>query len=165
MWNASFGGSCPLNCTHVWNYEMALARLFPDLERSMRETEFEYAQAPEGYIPHRTLVPLYLKQLWDEPIGGPHNPALDGMLGAVLKLYREVRQSGDLAWLDRLWPRLERLMAYIFATWDEDGDGVLEGEQGNTYDIALLRPEHLHRRALAGRPAGWRGDGAPDRRR
>ncbi len=140
MWNASFGGSCPLNCTHVWNYEMALSRLFPDLERSIRETEFEHAQAPEGYIPHRTIVPLYLKQLWDEPIGGPHNPALDGMLGAVLKLYREVRQSGDRAWLSRLWPRLERLMAYIFATWDENGDGVLEGEQGNTYDIAFYGP-------------------------
>ncbi len=140
MWNGTFGGSCPLNCTHVWNYEMALAKLFPALERTMRETDFEHVQAPAGYIPHRTIAPLYLKQLWDEPIGGPTNPALDGMLGTVLKTYREVRVAGDRAWLDRLWPRVEKLLSYILATWDEDGDGVLQGEQPNTYDIAFYGP-------------------------
>ncbi|MGH2558557.1 MAG: GH116 family glycosyl-hydrolase [Thermomicrobiales bacterium] len=140
MWNGTFGGSCPLNCTHVWNYEMALAKLFPALERTMRETDFEYVQAPAGYIPHRTIAPLYLKQLWDQPIGGPTNPALDGMLGTVLKTYREVRIGGDRAWLDRLWPRVEKLLSYILATWDEDGDGVLQGEQPNTYDIAFYGP-------------------------
>jgi uncharacterized protein (DUF608 family) len=140
MWNATFGGSCPLNCTHVWNYEQALSRLFPQLERTMRETDLEHAQAPEGYIPHRTILPLYLPQLWNTPVGGPTNPALDGMLGTVLKVYREVRQSGDRAWLDRLWPRVQRLLDYILATWDGDDDGVLQGEQGNTYDIAFYGP-------------------------
>jgi non-lysosomal glucosylceramidase len=140
MWNGNFGGSCPLNCTHVWNYEMALSRLFPELERSMRETDFEQVQAPEGYIPHRTVLPLYLRQFWDEPIGGPTNPAIDGMLGAVLKTYREVRQGAGREWLNRLWPRVKRLMAYIIARWDENNDGVLEGEQPNTYDIAFYGP-------------------------
>jgi len=137
MWNGTYGGSCPLNCTHVWNYEMALSRLFPELERTMRETELEVMQAPEGYIPHRAIAPLYLRQLWDEPIGGPTNPALDGMLGTVLKFYREVRLSGDVDWLQRHWPRIEQLMNYIAAKWDAGGDGVLEGEQPNTYDIAF----------------------------
>jgi uncharacterized protein (DUF608 family) len=140
MWNATHGGSCPLNCTHVWNYEQALSRLFPQLERSMRETDLEQIQAPEGYIPHRTILPLYLPQFWNTPIGGPTNPALDGMLGTVLKFYREVRQSGDRAWLDRLWPRVHKLLDYILATWDADDDGVLQGEQGNTYDIAFYGP-------------------------
>ncbi len=140
MWNGTFGGSCPLNCTHVWNYEMALAKLFPNLEQSMRETDLEQVQAPEGYVPHRALAPLYLKQMWDEPIGGPTNPALDGMLGTVLKTYREVRVSGDAAWLDRLWPRVKKLLTYTLAKWDEDGDGVLQGEQPNTYDIAFYGP-------------------------
>jgi uncharacterized protein (DUF608 family) len=140
MWNGDFGGSCPLNCTHVWNYEMALSKLFPTLERSMRETDLEVVQAPEGYIPHRTVAPLFLRQMWDAPIGGPTNPALDGMLGEVLKTYREVRQSGDRAWATRLWPRIHKLLTYIIATWDSDDDGVLQGEQGNTYDIAFFGP-------------------------
>ena len=140
MWNGEFGGSCPLNCSHVWNYEMALSRFFPRLELRMRATEFEHAQAPTGYIPHRTILPLYLRQLWDEPIGGPTAPALDGMLGAVLKTYREVRQGGDVAWLHAHWDNVRRLIAYIRATWDGDGDGVLEGEQGNTYDIHFFGP-------------------------
>jgi non-lysosomal glucosylceramidase len=140
MWNATFGGSCPLNCTHVWNYEMAVSKLFPQLEQTMRETDFEHAQAPEGYIPHRTILPLYLPQFWNRPIGGPTNPALDGMLGEVLKTYREVRQTGDREWLHRLWPRMHKLLDYILATWDADDDGVLQGEQGNTYDIAFYGP-------------------------
>ena len=140
MWNGVYGGSCPLNCTHVWNYEQALSKLFPSLERSMRETDLEKVQAPDGYIPHRTIAPLYLPQLWDEPIGGPTNPALDGMLGEVLKFYREVREYGRADWFDRLWPRVEKLLNYIIAKWDDDDDGVLQGEQGNTYDIAFFGP-------------------------
>ena len=140
MWNGDVGGSCPLNCSHVWNYEMALSRLFPRLEQRMRTTEFEVVQAPEGYIPHRTILPLYLRQLWDEPIGGPRQPALDGMLGAVLKTYRELRQGGDRAWLDAHWANVRRLIEYVRATWDDNGDGVLEGEQGNTYDIHFFGP-------------------------
>ena len=140
MWNGDFGGSCPLNCTHVWNYEQALSRLFPQLERSMRETDLKHAQAPAGYIPHRTILPLYLPQLWDVPIGGPTHPALDGMLGTVLKVYREVRLGAGCAWLKEYWPHVQRLMAYIINNWDAEEDGVLEGEQPNTYDIAFYGP-------------------------
>jgi len=132
-----YSGSCPLNCTHVWNYEQALSRLFPALERTMRETDLDYAQAPEGYIPHRTLLPLFVRQLWDQRIGGPENPALDGMLGTVLKTYREIQQGAGDAWRGRYWPNIRKLMTYIRETWDADGDGVLDGEQPNTYDIAF----------------------------
>src|SRR5699024_7043175 len=57
---ATTGGSCPLNCTHVWNYEMTLSRLFPALERTMRETEWGLQQRPNGSLPHRVLLPRYL---------------------------------------------------------------------------------------------------------
>ncbi len=140
MWSGSFSGSCPLNCTHVWNYEQALSRLFPQLERSMRETDLKHVQAPEGYIPHRAVLPLYLPQFWHEPVFGPTNPALDGMLGTVLKVYREVRQGAPAEWLDQLWPRVRRLVEYIIEHWDAERDGVLEGEQPNTYDIAFFGP-------------------------
>jgi uncharacterized protein (DUF608 family) len=134
MWSGAFGGSCPLNCTHVWNYEQTLAKTFPELERSMRETELDVMQAPEGYVPHRVIVPLYLRQLWGEPIGGPEQPALDGMLGTVLKTYREVRNGAD--WLAQYWPRLVRLLDYVEATW-ADERGVLTGIQPSTHDIDL----------------------------
>jgi uncharacterized protein (DUF608 family) len=137
MWAGEFGGSCPLNCTHVWNYEQALAATFPDLERSMRETEFDIAQAPEGYVPHRVAAPVYLPQFWGEPIGGPEDPALDGMLGCVLKTYREARRGSGDAWLRRYWPNVRRLLEYISAKWDPDRTGLLRGIQPSTHDIDL----------------------------
>ena len=137
MWNGDYGGSCPLNCTHVWNYAQAVSRLFPELERSMRETELEIMQAPEGYIPHRAVAPVYLRQMWDVPIGGPTEPALDGMLGTVLKTYREVRAGAGLPWLERMWPRIRRLLDHIGGKWDPDRTGVLRGIQPSTHDIDL----------------------------
>ena len=53
-WNGNVGGSCPLNCTHVWNYEQALAHLFPELERSMRMTDFTVNLQDDGAMAFRT---------------------------------------------------------------------------------------------------------------
>ena len=137
MWSGSSGGSCPLNCTHVWNYAQALAAAFPELERSMRETELEIMQAPDGYIPHRVIAPTYLRQLWGEPIGGPDQPALDGMLGTILKAYREYRGGAGIDWLRRYWPNLTRLLRHVDRTWNVDGSGMLSGVQPSTHDIDL----------------------------
>ena len=137
MWSGHYGGSCPLNCTHVWNYAQALAAAFPELERSMRETEFDIMQAPAGFVPHRVIAPIYLPQLWDEPIGGPERPALDGMLGVVLKAYREYRAGAGIDWLRRCWPNLTRLLRYVDRTWNVDGTGMLSGMQPSTHDIDL----------------------------
>ncbi|WP_433045249.1 GH116 family glycosyl hydrolase [Dactylosporangium sp. CS-033363] len=138
-WNGDAGGSCPLNCNHVLNYEQALARLFPSVGRDMRETEF-LVQAPDGSIPHRVVLPLYLPQLHGVAIGGPAAPALDGMLGAVLKTYRSVLDGAGLDWLGVQWQPLVALMSHISDKWDFTGDGVLRGEQPVTYDIALHGP-------------------------
>ncbi|MEO3854737.1 GH116 family glycosyl hydrolase [Acrocarpospora sp. B8E8] len=138
-WNGDAGGSCPLNCNHVFNYEQALARLFPELGRSMRETELS-VQGPDGSLPHRVELPLFLPQLHDVRIGGPERPALDGMLGAVLKTYRSVLDGAGVDWLRGHWPALRRLMDHITTTWDSDGDGVLHGDQPVTYDISLHGP-------------------------
>jgi non-lysosomal glucosylceramidase len=136
-WNGNAGGSCPLNCTHVWNYEQAVSRLFPRLERTMREVDWEVLQAPEGYLPHRVLLPLDGPQLHGRPIGGPTRPALDGMLGTVLKTYREVRQGAGVPWLARYLPHARALMDYVTRTWDPDDTGVLTGDQPVTHDISL----------------------------
>ena len=55
---ADNGGCCPMNCTHVWNYEQALAFLFPELERSMRVTDFKHNLHGDGGMSFRTLVPV-----------------------------------------------------------------------------------------------------------
>jgi non-lysosomal glucosylceramidase len=135
-WNGNIGGSCPLNCTHVWNYEQAVSRIFPALERSMRETDWEVLQAPEGYLPHRVLFPL-ADQRFGRIIGGPDRPALDGMLGTVLKTYREARQGASRAWLGKYLPNMRKLMDYVSRTWDPEQSGLLRGDQPVTHDISL----------------------------
>lgn len=131
------GGSCAANCTHVWNYEQALARFFADCELSMRDTEFDVAQTADGAVGHRVVVPTYLPQPGDH-IGGPDTPALDGMLGVFLKTLRELRHgSADLAWLTRRRDPLRRLMDHLRCTWDPDATGVLRGVQPSTHDIDL----------------------------
>lgn len=137
MWSGRFGGSCPLNCTHVWQYEAALAGLWPALERNMRDTEFDVMQNAAGAIPHRLRVPTYLHQMGDEVIGGPEEPALDGMLATILKSLRDMQRGAGEEWLQQRWLALTRLYTHIRVKWDADDDGVLHGIQPSTHDIDL----------------------------
>lgn len=132
------GGCCPLNCTHVFAYEMSLAALFPSLERSLRETELFQQLHTTGYLPHRVTVPLYLPRPWERKLGGPDKPALDGLLSLVLKTYREHRRSITQDWLESVWSKIEKVLDYVMTEHDTDGDGVLKGEQPNTYDISIF---------------------------
>jgi uncharacterized protein (DUF608 family) len=93
-------------------------------------------QAPEGYLPHRVLYPL-AEQHFGREIGGPDRPALDGMLGTVLKTYREARTGAGLPWLDKYLPNMRRLMDYVQRTWDAGESGLLQGDQPVTHDISL----------------------------
>ncbi|NWG13796.1 MAG: hypothetical protein HXY20_09705 [Acidobacteria bacterium] len=129
-------GCCPMNCTHVWNYEQALAHLFPELERSMRDTDFRNNLHPDGAMAFRTLVPLGT-ELWK------HRPAADGQMGCIMKVYREWQLSGDDAWLKDLWPHVKKALEYAWVQWDADRDGVMEGEQHNTYDIEFYGPNSM----------------------
>lgn len=130
-------GCCPLNCTHVWGYEQALARLFPELERTMRHNDWDVQQAPEGYVFTRTALPTYLPRPWEmkTPVG--ERVALDGMISTVLKTYREYRQGAGRDWLLKYWPNVKRCMKYVARTFDPEARGVIEGEQFNTYDISI----------------------------
>ena len=129
-------GCCPMNCTHVWNYAQALAHLFPELERSMRITDFKSNLRPDGSMAFRTLVPLG-KALWK------FKPAADGQMGCVMKAYREWQISGDNQFLRDLWPQIKRALEYAWNDWDADRDGVMEGEQHNTYDIEFYGPNTM----------------------
>jgi uncharacterized protein (DUF608 family) len=128
-----------MNCNHVWNYEMALARLFPQLERSMRDLEWFHQQHSSGYLPHRVVLPLTVPPLWDRPTWGPIEPALDGLFGAVLSTYREYLAGGDRDWLRSVWPHVRLALQYVMSSLDR-GDGVIDVPQPNTHDVAIQGP-------------------------
>jgi uncharacterized protein (DUF608 family) len=41
-------------------------------------------------------------------------PAIDGMFGMILKIYRDYLISDDLKFLEESWPNIQNLMDYIF---------------------------------------------------
>jgi len=131
------GGCCPLNCAHVWNYAQSLAFLFPSLERTMRETDFLNNVKPDGAMVFRTSLPLGSGVLWG------FKPAADGQMGRIISLYRDWQISGDTAWLKKLWPQAKKALDYAWTSWDADRDGLMEGEQHNTYDIEFYGPNSM----------------------
>jgi non-lysosomal glucosylceramidase len=131
-------GSCEGSCTHVWNYQQALANLFPALERTLRETEFTYNQLPNGGLTFRQRLPL---GSGFDIIG----PCADGHFGAIVKAYREWKNLGDNAWLRRYWPNIRKAMEYAWSPdnpdkWDPARTGVLWGRQHHTLDMELFGP-------------------------
>jgi non-lysosomal glucosylceramidase len=132
-------GSCPLNCTHVFNYEQTLAHLYPGLERTMRETDYAINTNADGKLAFRTRLPADPDDLID------YFAAADGQLGALIRLYREWQLSGDTEWLRGLWPAAKRSLEWAWrsGSWDPDRDGVIDGEQHTTYDVEFYGPNPL----------------------
>ncbi|MBP5286146.1 MAG: hypothetical protein ILO34_08600, partial [Kiritimatiellae bacterium] len=128
-------GSCAGSCTHVWNYENAIASLFPDLSRTMREVEFVYSLKEDGKMNFRAGLPL-------EEGGdcGVPFPAADGQLGCIMKVYRDWKICGDDGWLKGIWPRVRLALEYAWKDWDADRDGLMEGGQHNTMDVFYFGP-------------------------
>lgn len=123
-------GSCYGSSTHVYNYAQAIAHLFPELERSLRETEFGSTQNEEGHQFCRAAIPIRpLEEAHAQP------DAADGQLGGIVKFYRDWRISGDIEWLRRWWPRIRASLDYCIRTWDPENKGVIEEPHINTYDI------------------------------
>jgi len=116
-------GSCVGTCTHVWNYEQALARLFPELERNVRErTDFSTSFQNDGSILARNG--------WGDVL-------IDGDAGTIVKAYREHLCSPDNLFLSRNWPQIRKAVEYLISQ-DGNGDGLIEKQQPNTFDIAFF---------------------------
>ncbi|MFC0531389.1 GH116 family glycosyl-hydrolase [Phytohabitans kaempferiae] len=124
------------NVNHVWNYAQTIAYLFPALERTMRRIEFQGELDADGALPFRSLQSLG-EAKWQMV------PAADGQLGAIVRVFREWRLSGDDAFLRDLWPGVDRAMEYALRRWDTDGDAVPDGQQSNTYDIEFYGPNAM----------------------
>ena len=133
---ADENGCCAGSCTHVWNYAQALPHLFPDLERGLREIEFNESQDQSGHQAFRAALPIRLQQ-HEQPA------AADGQLGGIMKVYREWRISGDTAWMKGLWPRVRASLDYCIDTWDPERKGVLVEPHHNTYDIEFWGPDGM----------------------
>jgi uncharacterized protein (DUF608 family) len=136
-WEGCFttGGCCPGSCTHVWNYAQALPHLFPQLERTLREQEYERSLAEDGSVNFRSALP-----------DGPAQRTLaaaDGQLGGIMKLYRDWQIGGDAAWLARLYPHAKRSLDYCIRAWDPDRRGGLFEPHHNTYDIEFWGPDGM----------------------
>lgn len=114
-------GCCPGTCGHVWNYAHAMARLFPELERSVREMQ-DFAPGiglkDDGAIGFR---------------GEGSRWAGDAQGGYILKAWREHQCSPDAQFLTRNWPQIKKAMEFLIRE-DANGDGLLEGMQHQTYD-------------------------------
>ena len=116
-------GSCAGTCTHVWSYEQAMGRLFPELDILLRD-RVDYKPGvgfnpATGTIGNRAEV-------------GP-KPAADGQAGTILRTYRDHLVSADNAFLTRNWPSIKKAVAWLF-TLDSNGDGILDLGQANTLD-------------------------------
>lgn len=117
-------GCCPGTCTHVWHYAQAVGRLFPDLERDLRErTDFGIGfDTTTGRIRFR----------------GENNnrDAADGQAGVIMRSFREHQMSADNAFLQRNWKHIKRALQWMIDFDAADGapDGMITGEQHNTLD-------------------------------
>ncbi|NCB37058.1 MAG: hypothetical protein EOM58_13590, partial [Clostridia bacterium] len=124
-------GSCHGTCTHVWNYAQTVAFLFPKLERCARENELLIETAADGKMCFRS------QQAFGQP---PFDlpAAADGQLGVLVRVWREYILSGDKGFLRRVYPKVLLALDYAARIWDQDGDGLLEASQHNTYDIEFF---------------------------
>ena len=137
-WEGCFVDSvcCAGTCTHVWNYAQALPHLYPELERTFRETELERSMDRRGHITFRSSLP-------DGETEHQFHAASDGQLGGIMKVYREWQICGDRKWLKRMYPLARRSIDYCIRTWDPRGRGVLEEPHHNTYDIEFWGPDGM----------------------
>ena len=92
---------------------------------------------PDGAMIFRTSLPLDSGEFWD------FKPAADGQMGRIISLYRDWQISGDTAFLKKVWPKAKKALEYAWVKWDADKDGLMEGEQHNTYDIEFYGPNSM----------------------
>ncbi len=127
-------GCCPGTCGHVWQYSQGHARLFPEIERTLREiTDYGPALQSDGQIHFR----------------GENNniSAIDSQATYILRTLRDHQLSSDPDYLKRVWEPTKKAMDYLveFDRSDARGglDGLLDGKQHNTLDAEWYGKVHV----------------------
>ncbi len=125
-------GCCPGTCGHVWHYAQGVARLFPSLERNLREiTDYGIAFQPSGEVHFRAE--------------SSKQTAIDSQTGTILRTWREHLITNDHKFLQGVWPEAKKALEWLIAfdKQDADGlDGLLDGEQHNTLDAEWYGKVH-----------------------
>lgn len=116
-------GCCAGTCTHVWGYAQAIGRVFPEIERYLRQSiDFGMAYRKDsGAIDYRAEY--------------HQTVAVDGQCGCILRAYREHQMSNSDEFLRSIWPQIKGAMNCIRKI-DTNGDGLLDAAQYNTLDTA-----------------------------
>jgi hypothetical protein len=107
----------------VWNYAHAVARLFPELERSAREMQ-DFAPGV-GFIEETGEI-RFRGEGWGIWAG-------DSQGGYILKAYREHQMSPNGEFLKRNWKQIRKAVEFLIGE-DANADGLIEGRQHQTYD-------------------------------
>lgn len=121
FWSWEGVGACAGTCTHVWQYAHSVARIFPELERDLRQ---------------RVDLGVGFKEDSGAIIFRAENesrPAIDGQAGTVLRFYREHQMSKDAAFLNHNWPKIKKAVQFMLDQ-DKNGDGMTDTPMENTLD-------------------------------
>lgn len=121
FWGWEGVGACAGTCTHVWQYGQAMGRIFPDLERNLRET----TDLGVGFRPETGGIIFRAEY--------ESRPAIDGQAGVVLRFYRDHQMSKDNAFLKKNWANLKKAIQFIIDQ-DKNGDGMTDTPMENTLD-------------------------------
>ncbi|MBE7639105.1 hypothetical protein GUB10_02060 [Salegentibacter sp. BLCTC] len=118
-------------CTHVFHYEQAMGRVFPNLAQNLRE------QVDLGLSFQNNGIISYRGEFSDMGRHDGRGFAIDGHAGTVMRIYREHLMSSDDEFLKRNWKKIKKsIQVMINQDMEKTGkaDGILEGPQYNTLD-------------------------------
>ena len=121
FWGWEGVGACAGTCTHVWQYAQAVARIFPELEKGLRE---------------KVDLGIGFKEDTGAIIFRAENesrPAIDGQAGTVLRFYREHQMSKDGTFLQANWSKIKKAVQFMLDQ-DKNGDGMTDTPMENTLD-------------------------------
>ena len=121
FWSWEGVGACAGTCTHVWQYAQAVARIFPELERDLRQ---------------RVDLGIGFKEDSGAVLFRGENetrPAIDGQAGVILRCYREHQMSSDDSFLRACWPRIKKAALFMMQQ-DKNNDGMTDTPMENTLD-------------------------------
>ncbi|TKC03622.1 GH116 family glycosyl hydrolase [Pedobacter frigoris] len=121
FWGWEGVGACAGTCTHVWQYAQAVGRIFPELERGLREK----VDLGVGFKEDSGAIIFRAEN--------ESRPAIDGQAGTVLRFYREHQMSKDSTFLQTNWPKIKKAIQFMLSQ-DKNGDGMTDTPMENTLD-------------------------------